>query len=88
MFTNYLSDRNQIMVEPIDGGARPLAMGPNYRQVNNGGVGGLFSPDGKWLIVTDPGTHETRLIDSAKGGQGTLLAWSAADLSGWQRLAP
>jgi len=88
VFTNYLSDRNQIMVEPIDGSARPLAMGPNYRQVNNGGVGGLFSPDGKWLIVTDPGTHETRLIDSAKGGQGTLLAWSAADLSGWQRLAP
>ena len=88
VFTNYLSDRNQIMVEPIDGSARPLAMGSNYRQVNNGGVGSLFSPDGKWVIVTDPGTHETRLIDSAKGGQGTLLAWSAADLSGWQRLAP
>ena len=63
-------------------------MGPSYRQVNNKFIGGTFSPDGKWVVVSDPASGETRLVDAAKGGNGTLLAWSAADLSGWQRLAP
>jgi Tol biopolymer transport system component len=88
VFVNYISDTNQIMVEPVDGSSRPVPMGPSYRQVNNTSLGGMFSPDGKWVVVTDPGSGETRLVDAAKGGKGTLLAWSAADVSGWQRLAP
>ena len=88
VFVDYLADTNRIMVAPIDGSSPPVPMGPSYRQVNNKFIGGAFSPDGKWVLVGDPGSGEMRLIDSAKGGKGTLLAWSAADISGWQRLAP
>ena len=88
VFVNYVADTNQIMVAPIDGSSPPVPMGPSYRQVNNKFIGGMFSPDGKWVVVSDPASGETRLVDAAKGGNGTLLAWSAADLSGWQRLAP
>ena len=88
VFTDYLADTYQIMVAPVDGSSPPLPVGPRFRQVNNKSIGGMFSPDGKWVVVGDTGTGETRLIDSAKGGDGTLLAWSAADISGWQRLAP
>ncbi len=76
------------MVAPVDGSSPPLPIGPRFRQVNNESIGGMFSPDGKWVVVGDTATGETRLIDLAKGGDGTLLAWSAADISGWQRLAP
>ena len=88
IFADYIADTDQFMVAPVDGSSPPVAMGPSYRQVNNEFIGGMFSPDGKWVVVSDPASGETRLIDAAKGGNGTLLAWSAADLSGWQRLAP
>jgi hypothetical protein len=63
-------------------------MGPMYRAVDNQAVGGIFSPDGKSVIVFDTATKESRIVDAAKGGNGEILPWSAADISGWQRLAP
>jgi hypothetical protein len=88
LFQNGIADRNQMFVVPIDGGAPRLAMGPAYRTATDESLGGFFSPDGKWVIVTDPASGETRLVDAVLGGDGEVLAWSAADVSGWQRLAP
>jgi hypothetical protein len=88
VFVNFLSDTYQVMVEPVDGSSPPLPMGPRYRQANNESLGGTFSPDGNWVVVGDTASGQTRLVNSTKGGNGTLLAWSSADLTGWQRLAP
>jgi hypothetical protein len=88
IFVDYVRDRNQIMVAPVDGSAPPLAMGPIYRMVDDASVSGIFSPDGKWVVVTDSASGETRLVDTALGGDGELLPWSTADFSGWQRIAP
>ena len=63
-------------------------MGPIYRQVDDQFISGIFSPDGQSVIVNDPASKETRLVDVATGGDGQLLAWSAGDVTGWQRLAP
>ena len=88
IFQNYTTERDQVFVVPVDGGGPRLAMGPMYRAVDNQAVGGIFSPDGKSVIVFDTATKESRIVDAAKGGDGEILPWSAADISGWQRLAP
>jgi Tol biopolymer transport system component len=87
LFNSYESGRNQITVAPVDGSG-PLRMGPSYPQVENQYISGVFSPDGKSVLVNDPATKETRLVDAATGGDGELLRWSAGNISGWQRLAP
>jgi len=88
IFQNYTTERDQIFVTSVDGTGPRLAMGPMYRAVDNQAVGGIFSPDGKSVIVFDTATKESRIVDAAKGGDGEILPWSAADISGWQRLAP
>jgi Tol biopolymer transport system component len=88
LFTNYTNQRYQLFDSPIDGNGPRVAIGPMYEQVDNKALNGIFSPDGKWVIVADTGTKDTRIVDAAKGGDGTVLPWSAADISGWQRLAP
>ncbi|HEX5823851.1 MAG TPA: hypothetical protein VFY18_05250 [Candidatus Limnocylindrales bacterium] len=87
LFLTYGTDRTQVTVAPVDG-SRPIAMGPNYPNVENESVTGVFSPDGKSVLVNDSGSKETRLVDAATGGNGELLPWSAGNVSGWQRLAP
>jgi Tol biopolymer transport system component len=87
-FTNYTTERYQLFISPVDGAGQRLPAGPQYRQVDNEGLNGIFSPDGKWVIVSNTATKETRIVDAAKGGDGEILPWSAADISGWQRLAP
>jgi hypothetical protein len=81
-------ERTQITVAPVDGSGPQLPMGPNYARVNGDYITGVFSPDGMSVLVNDPGTKETRLVDVATGGDGELLPWSAGNVSGWQRLAP
>ena len=83
----YGTNRTQVTVAAVDGSG-PVAMGPDYANAENGTVGGVFSPDGKSVLINDPGSKETRLIDTATGGNGLLLDWSAGDVTGWQRLAP
>jgi Tol biopolymer transport system component len=87
VFVAYGTDRTQVMVSAVDGSGQ-LPMGPNYANVANESVGGVFSPDGKSVLVNDSGSRETRLVDVATGGNGQLLDWSAGNVSGWQRLAP
>jgi Tol biopolymer transport system component len=87
LFLTYGTDRTQVTMAPLDG-SRPIAMGPNYPNVENESVTGVFSPDGKSVLVNDSGSKETRLVDAATGGNGQLLDWSAGNVSGWQRLAP
>jgi hypothetical protein len=48
----------------------------------------MFSPDGKSVVIIDQGTDEMRLVDAKTGGAGTVLPWSSAEMSGWQRVAP
>ena len=95
IFRSYLApgrrdrrDRYQVQVAPVDGSAYPLAIGPSYRVGEDDSLSYMFSPDGKWVIVADPASGETRIVDAATGGDGEILPWSAADISGWQRLAP
>jgi len=61
---------------------RPSASWVKFRIVE------LRCYQGRWVVVTDTACGATRLIDAAKGAKGTLLAGSAADLSGWHHLAP
>jgi hypothetical protein len=88
VFNTYSSDRNQITVAPVNGRGPQLPMGPKYPVVQDQYITGSFSPDGKSVLVNDPASKETRLIDVTTGGDGQLLDWSAGNISGWQRLAP
>jgi Tol biopolymer transport system component len=88
IFNSSGSNRNQITVAPVDGSGPQLRMGPSYPQVKDQYITGVFSPDGKSVLVNDPASKETRLVDAATGGDGELLPWSAGNVSGWQRLAP
>lgn len=87
LFIEYSGNRSQIMVRPVDGSSQPVGFGPTYAQ-SDGGTSGLFSPDGTKVVVNDWGTKETRIIDTAVGGNGTVLPWGSGNLVGWQRLAP
>jgi Tol biopolymer transport system component len=88
IFVTYTNDRNRIKVAPADGSSRPLAMGPSYPVVAGQYLSGIFSPDGKSVIVNDPATKETRFMDAVTGGDGQVLPWAGEGVSGWQRLAP
>jgi len=88
VFVNYVADREQIFVAPVDGKGPRLPMGPAYRTVQNESLDSMFSPDGKWVIVSNSATDETRIVDAATGGDGDVLLFSPTGISGWQRLAP
>ena len=88
LFLTYTGDRDRIKVAPVDGSSRPLAMGPSYLIVDGQYITGAFSPDGTSVIINDPATKETRLIDAATGGDGRVLPWAADGGTAWQRLAP
>ena len=88
VYVSYLPGRNQIWAGKVDGSEPPLPMGPNYVQKDEQFVSGIFSPDGQSVLVSDPVSQESRLIDVATGGDGQVIPWAAADISGWQRLAP
>ena len=45
-------------------------------------------PDGRSVVVKDTNRKESRLIDSATGGDGLVLDWAGDGFTGWQRLAP
>jgi hypothetical protein len=65
-----------------------VGAGPRYAQIDGQYISSQFSPDGKWLIVNDPASRESRLVDATTGGDGRLLSWASGNLGGWQRLAP
>lgn len=87
LFLTYGENRTQITLAAVDG-TGAIGMGPNYVTVGDESVGGVFSPDGKSVLVNASGPKETRLVDVTTGGNGQLLDWSAGNVSGWQRLAP
>jgi Tol biopolymer transport system component len=88
LFVVYRDNRDQIMVASADGPSSPLAMGPSYPIVEGQYISGVFSPDGSSVIVNNPATKETRLVDAATGGDGRVLPWAADGGTAWQRLAP
>ncbi|MFL5777014.1 MAG: hypothetical protein ACJ76W_12135, partial [Chloroflexota bacterium] len=62
------------------------AIGPAYPAEDD--MSGTFSPDGRSIIVKNTNRKESRLIDTATGGDGRVLDWAADGFTGWQRLAP
>jgi Tol biopolymer transport system component len=87
LFLTYVGGRAGISVSPVDGSSR-LAMGPLYLNVDGQYLTGTFSPDGTSVIVNNPATKETRIVDAATGGDGRILPWAADGGTAWQRLAP
>ena len=88
VYVKVRDGHHQVMSAPVADSTAAVAVGPNYRQVDGQYVTATFSPDGKWLIVSDPVSRETRLVDPVTGGAGELLSWSTGNVSGWQRIAP
>ena len=87
VFIRYTGGAGQAFVLPIAPGSKPIAAGPAYRLVEGEYISTSFSPDGKWVIVSNPATKETRLVDAATGGMGEVISGPPSGFS-WQRLAP
>jgi Tol biopolymer transport system component len=88
VYNLYGPDRLAIQVAPVDGTAEPISVGPSYAYVDGLGTTATFSPDGKFVVVNDQATAETRLVDVTTGGDGQLVTGTGGQFSGWQRLAP
>jgi TolB protein len=88
MFVEYTASGNQIRLMGVAPGSGDVGAGPRYAMIDGQYISGSFSPDGNWVVVNDPASKETRLVDVAKGGDGERLPWSGGGLTGWQRLAP
>ena len=84
--TDVAPDHRQLLVEQVDGSSAAIPMGQSHPIDDD--VAGLFSPDGRSVIINNSKTKESRLIDAATGGAGEILPWSAGGITGWQRLAP
>jgi Tol biopolymer transport system component len=87
VYIRYSGSTQQAMVSTLGAGARPVTAGPAYVQRDGTYVASSFSPDGKWIVVNDIASKETRLVDATTGGNGRVIPWSANGF-GWQRLAP
>src|SRR5262245_42533671 len=88
LFISFGADHQQLVAMPIDGSGPRIPIGPSHPWADGDFLSGTFSPDGKWVIVTNTATKETRIVDATTGGDREVLPWAAADISGWQRLAP
>ena len=86
LFRRFQGDTGQFMVLPVDGASTAVAIGPAYPADDD--VSGTYSPDGRSVVVKDTNRKESRLIDSATGGDGLVLDWAGDGFTGWQRLAP
>jgi hypothetical protein len=86
IFARFTEGHKQILVEPVDDSTAAIPMGPIYPIDHD--VTGIFSPDGRSVIVKDSNAKESRLIDATTGGDGQVLPWSADGITAWQRLAP
>ena len=86
LYSRFGEGTRQIVVEPVDGSTAAVPMGPSYP--NDHDVAGMFSPDGRSVVVMDTNLKESRVIDAATGGDGEVLTWSADGITGWQRLTP
>lgn len=86
-FVQYTEGYDQIMLMPMAPGSVPVAAGPIYPQVDGQYISSAFSPDGRFLMVNDPASKETRIVDAVAGGDGDVVPWATSGF-GWQRLAP
>jgi hypothetical protein len=87
VFVRYFPNSDEIWVRPVAPGSTAVPAGPAYPMVENQYIASSFSPDGKYVIVNDPASEETRLVDAVTGGYGTLLPWAVGGFQ-WQRIAP
>lgn len=87
VFVRYYDNSDQIWIEPVAPGSSAVHAAPVYPQVDGQYISSSFSPDGEWVIVNDPASKETRLVDAITGGEGDVVAWATGGF-GWQRLAP
>jgi Tol biopolymer transport system component len=86
VFVRYYDNTDEIWIRPIEPGAKAIPAGPAYPMVEGQYIGSSFSPDGKYVIVNDPASKETRLVDAVEGGYGQVIPWATAGFS-WQRVA-
>lgn len=87
-FVRYSDGYDQIMIMPIAPGSIAVRAGLVYPQVDGQYITSTFSPDGKWLVVNDTGSKDTRVVDALTGGDGLKVGWPNGGPTGWQRLAP
>jgi hypothetical protein len=88
LFTVYDGMWHSLWLEPVDGSTPARQIAPAYPMVDGGYLTARFSPDGRSIVVVDEGSHETRLVDVAAGGDGESVDWTPSDTYAWQRLAP
>jgi Tol biopolymer transport system component len=86
VYLRFVGDDSQVMLRLVAPGSPAMEAGPRYRSVTQN-VGGVFSPDGRSVIVSDQDAKETRIVDATTGGMGTVLPWAGGSCCGWQRLA-
>ena len=86
VFVRYYDGSDQIWIRPVAPGSQAVWAGRIYPQVDGQYIGSSFSPDGKFVIVNDPASKETRLVDAITGGNGDVVPWAKGGF-GWQRLA-
>jgi len=83
------TDRVQPMVAPVDERGPALAIGSGGPVINGSAeLSQSWSPDGRSVIVSNGKTRETRIVDAATGGDGTVIPWAGGSFGSWQRLAP
>ncbi|MBA2719946.1 MAG: hypothetical protein H0U52_12010 [Chloroflexi bacterium] len=88
LFQRFYDGEIQIVTAPVADAAASVTVGPGYPVVEGEYVSATFSPDGAWILISDPVSKETWLVDAVAGGEGDVLAWSAGNISSWQRVAP
>jgi hypothetical protein len=88
LFMVDTADASQMTLQPVGGGAS-IPIGPRFNRRNMQlSIQGMFSPDGTSIVVNEYGSSKSWLVDATTGGDGQLLSWSPAGISGWQRLGP
>jgi Tol biopolymer transport system component len=88
---HYISEGGlvQPMIAPVDETGPALPIGPARPAVDgNAQLSQVWSPDGRSIIVNHGRTQETRIVDAATGGDGTVIPWGQGSFGSWQRLAP
>jgi Tol biopolymer transport system component len=88
VFKAQVGFKIQMTVSDVADPSTMVPVGPAYTEMDGQYITAVFSPDGKWVIVNDPTSKETRLVDAMTGGEGTILDGASGDQSAWQRLAP
>ena len=78
--------QDQLALLPASGGGQAVLIGSMHDGAN-GGMSGMFSPDGSQILV-HYADDQTTWLYKVTGGQGQKLTWPGNGDFSWQRLAP